>query len=106
MSPRPGHARRANAEQLRDAIDSGTTHDKVKGSDPAAAPMDSDAEAAGTPTPAKALTAAARQEKGGPPEEPRDPMKETSTSKPFALLYTGAVVLFLAVFIIVIWLAA
>jgi hypothetical protein len=36
-----------NAAQLRSAIDSGHTGDKVAGSDPAAAPLGTDAEAGG-----------------------------------------------------------
>jgi len=37
-------------EQLRHAIDSGRAHDKIAGSDPAAAPLHADEEASGTPT--------------------------------------------------------
>lgn len=37
------------ADQLRDAIDRGKAADKVNVSDPAAAPLGTDAEAAGTP---------------------------------------------------------
>lgn len=36
--------------QLRDAIDSGKTGEKVAFPDPAAAPLETDAEAGGTPT--------------------------------------------------------
>ena len=43
MKPDPGLARAA--------IDAGVTGDKVPVGDPAAAPMDADAESAGTPTP-------------------------------------------------------
>lgn len=46
------------ADQLRDSIDRGQTGDKVAGGDPAAAPLGTDEEAAGTgPSPA-AVTAA------------------------------------------------
>ena len=38
----------ATSEQLRADIDSGRTHDKVAHSDPAAAPLGTDEEAAGT----------------------------------------------------------
>jgi hypothetical protein len=41
---------RSNADQLRRDIDSGATGDKVRASDPAAAPLGTDEEAAGTPT--------------------------------------------------------
>lgn len=39
-----------NWEQVRDRIDSGATGDKVAGSDPAAAPLGTDDEAAGAPS--------------------------------------------------------
>jgi hypothetical protein len=42
---------RSDADQLRRDIDSGATGDKVRASDPAAAPLGTDEEAAGTPTP-------------------------------------------------------
>ena len=54
--PDPGRARAA--------IDAGKTGDKVPAEDPAAAPMHTDAEAAGTPTPSAAAEAdVARQER-------------------------------------------
>lgn len=40
---------RPTTEQLRDDIDRGRTGDKVNASDPAAAPLGTDEEAAGTP---------------------------------------------------------
>ena len=43
----------ATVEQLRRDTDSGRTRDKVSGSDPAAAPLGADEEAAGTPVSAK-----------------------------------------------------
>lgn len=57
-------------EQLRHAIDSGRTGDKTAASDPAAAPLGTDDEAAGTPaTPEQVATAAehetARPTSGG-----------------------------------------
>ena len=39
-----------NWEQVRDRIDSGATGEKVPGSDPAAAPLGTDDEAAGVPS--------------------------------------------------------
>lgn len=44
-----GKTRGSTTSQLRDDIDSGRTGDKVDWSDPAAAPLGTDAEAAGTP---------------------------------------------------------
>ena len=49
-APRRGTA---TVAQLRDDIDSGRTRDKVPASDPAAAPLGTDNEAAGTPPPAE-----------------------------------------------------
>jgi hypothetical protein len=43
-------------EQLRDRIDRGHMRDKVKAFDPAAAPIGTDEEAAGTPTTAAAIS--------------------------------------------------
>jgi len=45
----------ANAERLRDAIDSGRTGDKVAWADPAIAPLGADEEAAGTPPTPEAM---------------------------------------------------
>ena len=44
-------------EQLRSDIDRGRTGDKVEASDPAAAPLGTDEEAAGTPLPASVIDA-------------------------------------------------
>lgn len=49
----------STTEQLRDDIDSGRTRDKVPARDPAAAPLGTDDEAAGT-TPAPEVVANAR----------------------------------------------
>ncbi|WP_370222525.1 hypothetical protein [Pararhodobacter marinus] len=53
------------AAQLRRAIDQGVMRDKVAGDDPAAAPLGTDDEAAGTPPPA------ALAETEAPPPRPR-----------------------------------
>jgi len=52
----------ATAEQLRSDIDSGRTGDKVPAPDPAAAPLGTDEEAAGTPIPSEAIAASRAQE--------------------------------------------
>lgn len=54
------------ADQLRDAIDRGATGDKVDAFDPAAAPLGTDEEAAGTPVPPAAVADALRHEGGRP----------------------------------------
>jgi hypothetical protein len=64
------------ADRLRHEIDAGGTQDKVDHPDPAAAPLGTDAEAAGTPTDPAAMERAAARETGRPPAEapaePRD----------------------------------
>lgn len=61
--------------QLRDDIDSGRTQDKVAHSDPAAAPLGTDDEAAGAPPTAEQVSVARRHEAG---REPRpSPMERT-----------------------------
>lgn len=51
-------------EQLRRDIDRGKAGDKIPFPDPAAAPLGTDEEAAGTPVPPAALDQAHRQETG------------------------------------------
>ena len=58
------------SDQLRADIDSGRTHDKVAHSDPAAAPLGSDAEAAGAPpTPDEVSTARRHETSRAVPEQ-------------------------------------
>ena len=59
-----------NVDRLRFEIDSGRTGDKVAGSDPAAAPLGTDEEAAGTPIPPHAI-GQARALEGSRPHEAR-----------------------------------
>jgi hypothetical protein len=57
-------------ERLRADIDSGRTRDKIPVSDPAAAPLGTDEEAAGTPVSKERVALARSQEVvGEPPEE-------------------------------------
>ena len=57
-SPRKTSERPSNVTELRARIDAGRTGDKVPGADPAAAPLGTDEEAAGTPAkPAEIATA-------------------------------------------------
>lgn len=53
----------ATADQLRDAIDDGLTGDKVPAGDPAAAPLGTDEEAAGTPLRGRDLSEALDRER-------------------------------------------
>jgi hypothetical protein len=68
--PRPEHAASTSA-QLRQDIDSGRTGDKVAAPDPAAAPLGTDEEAAGTPpSPEDVALTRAAEPRG---KRPRDP---------------------------------
>lgn len=58
------HTRERNVTHLRDAIDRGATGSKVPYSDPAAAPLGTDEEAAGTPPSAEAVRRAYLHETG------------------------------------------
>jgi len=61
-----------SVNRLRNAIDHGRTRDKVNWPDPAAAPLGTDEEAAGTPVRSEAVTtAAAREIKANDDAEPR-----------------------------------
>lgn len=60
-SPRPAH--------LRDAIDSGQTGGKISFGDPAAAPLGTDEEAAGTPVTSKDTARAMQDEIKRPPTQ-------------------------------------
>jgi hypothetical protein len=53
----------STTSQLRDDIDSGRTGDKIAWPDPAAAPLGTDEEAAGTPLHPTAILAARRSER-------------------------------------------
>jgi len=61
----------STADRLRNDIDSGRTGDKVAASDPAAAPLGTDEEAAGTPPSREAVELARRHEvvRADPPHE-------------------------------------
>jgi hypothetical protein len=63
------------AAQLRGDIDKGRTGDKAAGVDPAAAPMETDAEAGGTPPSAAEIEQARRAE--------RRPTKSDNATAPF-----------------------
>lgn len=56
------NGRRPSAAQLRDLIDKGRTRDKVPSFDPAAVPLGTDDEAAGTPTGGPAVESAITEE--------------------------------------------
>lgn len=85
------------AEQLRADIDSGRTKDKVGHSDPAAAPLGTDDEAAGTPPTADQVAMARRHEVGRevPDPSPADQPPKQSGMAPggrFVWLIVAAVI--------------
>ena len=61
---------KATTEQLRDDIDRGRTGEKVNVSDPAAAPLGTDEEAAGTPIDAKLVAEVRERERAKAPRRP------------------------------------
>jgi len=76
--PRPfareeGPLNRSTVEQLRSDIDHGRTGDKIEGSDPAAAPLGADEEAAGTPVPLSVVSEVQAAERRGRADAPRKP---------------------------------
>lgn len=85
-----------NAAQLRARIDQGKTGDKIPATDPAAAPLGTDDEAAGTPvTPERAAIELANS---GPPVEPVAPQHvhegQPGEAKPeIAMLVVGLLAL-------------
>jgi hypothetical protein len=98
--------------QLRSAIDSGRTGDKVGVSDPAAAPLGTDEEAAGTPVPSAQAAAALEHETNAgiqlhadargrvDPHRPRE-----KHQRPYAMIMLLAVLLVAAaVFASTLWL--
>lgn len=89
-----------NLSQLRDDIDSGRTWDKVKGPDPAMAPLGTDEEAGGTPTPKSAIEKAARIERQEPAKNLLDPMNDRSSDFPFGLLFLSAITLASTAFVL------
>lgn len=62
MTDNPDRRPPPTSDRLRDDIDHGRAGDKVSFSDPAAAPLGTDAEAAGTPPSPEALARAERAE--------------------------------------------
>jgi hypothetical protein len=61
----------ATIDQLRDDIDRGRTGEKVEGSDPAAAPLGTDEEAAGTPISPAQIAVARQRELALRPNSPK-----------------------------------
>ena len=87
----------AQSARLRDDIDRGSTGDKVAFSDPAAAPLGTDAEPGGSPTELGAMAEARKAE--GESKEPRQPKKSpaelqrTSHPRPLVTVAVLAVVI-------------
>ena len=78
-------------ERLRDDIDSGRTREKVRGSDPAAAPLGADEEAAGTPITEDAIRLARKHEVVAEPRSEEDGGKLV-----YALAISGIAILFIS----------
>lgn len=81
---------RRTIEQLRDDIDSGRTRDKVDFPDPAAAPLGSDEEAAGTPVTAPQTRQTRRETTRRSRHKPQTPGLETSPRRANLIILLGA----------------
>jgi hypothetical protein len=79
----------STTERLRADIDSGRTGDKVRNSDPAAAPLGTDEEAAGTPVAREAVELARAH------EVDREPDKERKGSALFYMTALAAIMIVL-----------
>lgn len=84
--------------QLRAAIDNAKTGDKGTGFDPAAAPMEADAEAGGSPPSRAEIAAAHRIETGTAPPSP-NVVRESGSR-----YWTGLAAIGLAVLLFLLWL--
>ena len=93
----PAAASRAGsstAAQLRQEIDSGRTRDKVAHSDPAAAPLGTDDEAAGNSPSAEQVSAARRQESTRVSDtSPADQPDRTAAGGRFVWLIVAVVII-------------
>jgi hypothetical protein len=74
------------ADQLRAEIDAGRTGDKVPAFDPAAAPLGTDEEAAGTPIPQAAINQAHAQETSATARMPSGQGAQPDKTEPSAPL--------------------
>jgi hypothetical protein len=84
------------SEQLRHDIDSGRAGDKVRVGDPAAAPLGTDDEAAGTPPSRSAIATARDQERRGPAKQPRSGIGAAWVLIIIILVLAGALLIWLA----------
>jgi hypothetical protein len=74
-------AKKAATDQLRDDIDRGRTGEKVNFSDPAAAPLGTDEEAAGTPLDATVVAMVRDRELAKAPDRPKDEAQSSDDSQ-------------------------
>lgn len=83
------------SDRLRDEIDRGGTGDKVAFSDPAAAPLGTDDEAAGHPPTPEQLRMAARHEtrRAEPAEEKKTPANLQAGARPWGWILLAVAVL-------------
>ena len=91
----------ASGAPLRGAIDSGQTRDKVPGSDPAASPLGTDDEAAGTPVTPRQSDAAIRHETGRGAGVPPESSSTTTGAGSRTVAYMVGAVLILIVLLLI-----
>lgn len=106
-APRSGRSNGvSNAEQLRSAIDSGETGDKVDVLDPAAAPLGSDAEAGGYVASPEEIALDAETEAANH-ESARNPSRELAKERRASpVLLVGALLAVLAIALVLFFLGA
>jgi hypothetical protein len=97
--PEPGS--RATVAQLKHDIDSGATGDKVPVIDPSAAPIGTDAEAAGAPPSPELVAAVRRLERTdpNPPDHPHD-----RGGRPLGMRLLGGLLLAVVLAALAVWL--
>ncbi|WP_102108276.1 hypothetical protein [Oceaniglobus roseus] len=91
----------ARAAQLRERIDRGGAGDKVSVSDPAAAPLGTDDEAAGTPPTMEQVERAARLETRAAMDDEKRTPEELQSGQPFAR--TAAFVAIAVALAVLVW---
>ncbi|MGQ4272932.1 hypothetical protein [Terrihabitans sp. B22-R8] len=84
---------RSHPEQLRADIDKGRTGDKIAGSDPAASPLGTDEEAAGTPPPSDAVSDSRANEIKGLAQRPPEALPNSGLMHYWPWIAIGIVVL-------------
>lgn len=93
----------ATSDRLREDIDRGAAADKVAFLDPAAAPLGTDDEAAGTPPTREQVNRAQAAEARAAPSEQGNPADRQRSSRAWAVIAVLGLVLVAAILFVTIW---